>query len=147
MKRFLLALLVLSSPALADLGPADIRPGIEVTPSKVSLSAWCVSKYSDCQVEVDGSSISVNRGGGVKLERIVAWKRTDRFRDYSGFIGAHHLYEYELKYLADDKGVAMAKFVFQNSRSSDKFYQFLKSMAGSKEVRCEYNFETRSVDC
>ena len=147
MKKFLLPLLLLSSPALADLGPADTRPETEIAPSKVNLKGWCVSKYKDCDVLIDNSTISVNQNYGVEIERVVSWRRTDKFRDYSGFIGAHHLYEYELKYINDEDSLSIAKFVFQNSRSSDSFYGFLKGVAGGKEVRCEYNFETRSVNC
>lgn len=147
MNKFLLPLLLLSSPALADLGPADTTPATEIAPSKVNLKAWCISKYKDCDVLIDNSNISVNQNNGVEIERVLSWRRTDKFRDYSGFIGAHHLYEYELKYINDEDSVSIANFVFQNSRSSDSFYGFLKSVAGSKEVRCEYNFETRSVDC
>ncbi|MDC0250881.1 hypothetical protein OAK20_00205 [Synechococcus sp. AH-551-P21] len=91
MKKFLLPLLLFSSPALADLEPADTKPRSEIAPSKVNLKAWCVSKYKDCDVLIDNSTISVNQKNGVEIERVVSWKRTDKFRDYSGFIGAHHL--------------------------------------------------------
>ena len=148
MKFLLISLMLLSAPAFAaDLGPADLKPKKEKPSSPTSLTAWCVSKYADCDVSVNNGAITVNQKHGLDQNRILSWERTDTFRDSSGFIGPHHLYIYKIKYINSQENISTAKFMFQNSSSSDKFYQNLKQSVGSKEKRCEYNFETRSVSC
>lgn len=148
MKFLLVSLILLSAPAFAaDLGPADLKPKKEKPSSPTSLTAWCVNKYADCDVSVNNGAITVNQKHGLDQNRILSWERIDTFRDSSGFIGPHHLYIYKIKYINSQENISTAKFMFQNSSSSDEFYQNLKQSVGSKEKRCEYNFETRSVSC
>jgi len=151
MKIFLASLIAVSSfgclPALADLNEADVPPSNspKVLPDK--FKAWCVEKYNDCNVRISDGRIAINDSNGVELGELLSWRRVDKFRDSSGFIGAHHLYNYEVHY-KDSKGMyRTAKFVFQDSNTSDLFYQKLKEAMGSKEVRCDYNFASRTVEC
>ena len=148
MKRLLMSLILLSAPALAvDLGPADLKPKEYKASAPISLNAWCISKYSDCEVSIVNGEITVNQKYGLDKNRVLSWERVDKFRNSSGFIGPHHLYVYKVKYINSQDDVSVAQFIFQNSNSSDKFHQNLKQSIGSKERRCEYNFESRSVRC
>ena len=151
MKRLLASLIALTSfgclPALADLSEADIpsRNSPKDLPDK--FEAWCVEKYNDCNVRIADGRIAINDSRGVELGELISWRRVDKFRDESGFIGAHHLYNYEVQYKDSKGSYKIARFIFQDSAASDLFYQKLKKAIGRKEVRCEYNFASRSVEC
>ena len=148
MKRLLMSLILPSAPALAlELGPADLKPKEYKASAPISLNAWCISKYSDCEVLIANGAITVDQKYGLDKNRVLSWERVDKFRNSSGFIGPHHLYVYKVKYINSQDDVSVAQFIFQNSNSSDKFHQNLKQSIGSKERRCEYNFESRSVRC
>lgn len=150
-KSFLASLIALTSfgclPALADLSEADIPSSNSPKALPGKFEAWCVEKYHDCNVRINDGRIAINDSKGVDIGDLISWRRVDKFRDSSGFIGAHHLYNYEVTYKDSKGSYKTARFVFQDSDTSDLFYQKLKEAIGSKEVRCEYNFASRTVEC
>lgn len=139
---------VLAAPiAHADMGRADVIKNEPGLPIQSKFDAWCVEKYADCVVTIDDDKISVDGSSGVTRNNLIKWERNDNYRDASGFIGPHHLYSYKFIYKVADGRWKKAVIVFQNSRTSDRFYERLKLWNPKKEANCQYNFDTRKVEC
>lgn len=136
-----------AAPARADMGKADVVKSEPGLPVQSKFDAWCVEKYADCVVTITDEKISVDGSSGVTKQNLIKWERNDNYRDASGFIGPHHLYSYKFIYKASDGRWKKAVIVFQNSRTSDRFYERLKSWNLQKEQNCQYNFDTRKVEC
>ena len=136
-----------SASVKADMGKADVTKSEPGLPVQSKFDAWCVEKYADCVVTITDEKISVDGSSGVTKKNLVRWERNDNYRDASGFIGPHHLYSYKFVYRDSDGDRRKAVIVFQNSRTSDRFYERLKSFLPKKESNCQYNFDTRQVQC
>ena len=153
MMRHLLLLplmLGIASPTYADLGPADTSPQAE-EPNQTKFDAWCVEKYADCVVRLEGNLLSVDDSAGITAKQLIHWSRSDEYRSPAGwfnFIGPHHLYKYNFTYEDNLGKVKIATIVFQNSKYSDSFYSLIRSWVNSKEnSTCRYNFDTRKESC
>ena len=140
-------LFVFAMPARADMGKADVIKSEPGLPVQSKFDAWCVEKYADCVVTITDEKISVDGSSGVTKKNLIRWERNDNYRDASGFIGPHHLYSYKFVYRDVEGKRRKAVIVFQNSRVSDRFYERLKIFLPTKESNCQYNFDTRTVQC
>ena len=141
-----LAILCFALPARADFGRAvtEDKP-LPQAPS--SFIAWCAEKYADCSVEFDGDRIVVDGDEGVDRSRIVRWRMRDDYREASGFIGDHHLYNYIFTFVNSKGDETQATLVFQHEKTSDKFRKRLRKWLPGREVHCRYNFDVRRVVC
>lgn len=142
-------MLGIASPTYADLGPADTSPKAE-EPKQTKFDAWCVNKYSDCLAKLENGRLMVDQSTGVSAEQIIQWSRNDTYRTPEGwinFIGPHHLYTYVFKYKDENGRQREGRIVFQNTKYADRFYKRLREWAPTKEYKCAYNFDSRTVQC
>lgn len=143
----LIALLSTGQPVIADMGPAKVTPSTEKPNKTATYDGWCKTKYNDCKISFEGDYLVVDGKHKVSRDQIYSWTRLDEFRRESGLIGPHHLYIYEFRYKSASGATEQGWVVFQNSSASDAFYASLKAWGGTKEKRCEYNFDKRQVVC
>ena len=145
-----LILLILSlaiiKPLYADLGEANIKPFTVSSPKK-SFNAWCGEKNNVCKVSFKSNLLVVNKSSGVEPEQLISWVRNVSYIPRKGIGNAYHLYVYDFEYKNKNNENDFARIIFQNSKSSDKFYKELKNWASSKEKNCNYNFELRKIVC
>ena len=147
-KHFLLAIAFIgfALPSQAEFGRA-VTEDKPLPKPPTAFTAWCAEKYADCSVEFDGDRIVVDGDEGVKRSRIIRWRMRDDYREASGFIGDHHLYNYIFTFINAKGDESQATLVFQNAKTSDKFRQRLRKWVPGREVNCRYNFDVRRVVC
>ena len=125
----------LASPALADLGEADvIGPSGSADEAQV-FKAWCGDKRKDCKVQFIKDRLVTGSGSGIDRTQLIEAKKTHvcRYRtwgilDCTAIDRSTRLYdkEFVLTYLSSDSQRKSAVITFRNQRVSDQFERNLE---------------------
>ena len=143
---YLILNLILIQPIYSDLGEANIKP-YTLGSQKKSFDAWCGEKNNKCKVSFKTNYLIVNQSSGIKPEQLLSWFRNVSYIPRKGIGSSYHLYVYDFEYRNKNNENSYARVIFQNSKTSDKFYKELKNWAPGKERNCNYDFDLRKVVC
>ena len=143
---FLLFSITIIHPLRADLGEANYYP--QTKEKKVnSFDAWCKEKDNKCVVSFKDNKLVVNQNSGLSAGNLISWDRKVSYVKRKGLRQPYHLYTYNFEYNNQKEQIKLARIIFQNAKSSDKFYKRLKEWSPSKEIKCFYSFELRKTVC
>ena len=81
MRHLLLLPLILgiASPTYADLGPADTSPKTKEA-QQTRFDAWCIEKYADCVVSLEGRKLIVDKSRGINKSQLIQTSFQPRVR-------------------------------------------------------------------
>ena len=120
MKRLLLLLpLLLGSPAIADLGPAET----EVTET---FDTYCGKRGNDCRVTFESGRMRVNDGKGISRDQLVGFKYTGP--DLCVFSSPD--LPWVVSYRNSSGEIKTAKIIFRHGPTNIRFGQALEVFAG-----------------
>ncbi|WP_269621769.1 hypothetical protein [Prochlorococcus marinus] len=120
MRHLLLAPLIigLSSPALADLGEAELTEFQTRT-----FDVWCGQRYKDCEVTFTGERLKVNAGKGITPSSILLTQE-----DNCGTF--YYCARFTVTYQKANGSKANGKFLMQNHHTVREFRQELERFTG-----------------
>ena len=128
MKRLLLLLpLLIASPALADLGPADTLNSSDqlvdwYTKNQTNkFQTFCAKWKNECTVEFADEYLVVDGEHRVHRSDLIHTWRNRLVKTFEGYREYVHVV-----YKRDDGTTAMAQFIFSNNYSLAEFYNRLQ---------------------
>ncbi len=124
MKRLLLAqlalILISSSPAIADLGPAE-------TDVTETFDAYCGKVGNKCKVTFEEGKMRVNNGKGITRDQLLRSK-------YMGpelyLIWQSPEFPWVLSYRNSSGEIKTAKIIFKHNKTAGRFRQALEVFSG-----------------
>ena len=135
MKRLLLLLpLLLASPAIADLGPADVVESQKRQIVRSKWDAWCGEKRVECTVEFTNGRLSVDGSTGILPDQVSSigifrWCRQRAFGSPNCFLVSADK-DFTLKYKDSNGKSRIATFSIKNWEAAPTFYSDLGAWSG-----------------
>ena len=119
MRKLLLLPLLLGTPAIADLGPAET--GVLET-----FDAYCGKSGNDCRVTFESGRMRVNDGKGISREQLVSFKYTGP----AFCVFSCPDLPWTISYKNSSGEIKTAKIIFRHGPTSIRFEQALEVFAG-----------------